>query len=166
MSDIDCLRYVAAVLDYNQHIRMSSRFGRGVPIISVANRNLYAASLFIQAFGGYLSGRANGLHVFQRSHGQAVEVVRKIRPYLVVSQNIADQVLEWRPAARKKQTTPKTPCPTCPGLMVVGSMSCADCYKKSARRVMFRPANPWAQLSVDGRRAPGISGARKVGASD
>lgn len=136
----DRLRYLAAVLDYNDSIRMKMQRGVLVPMISVHHSDYRHASIFRLTFGGNLIERKSGF-VFQRSHGQAVEVVRKVRPHLILNYKIADQVLEWKPLRPPVHVkVVKVPCPIqCGNMMTPGSKSCLPCFDASNKKVKFKP---------------------------
>lgn len=129
------LAYLAGALDYNNSIRMAKRRGVLVPMISVTNTNRAHIWQLVMTFGGPMAQRANGFYVFQRSHSRAVDVVRKIRPYIRLNQKVADQILEWLPEAPKpKPQAPKVPCPNdCGRQMTPGSITCQQCYVNSVR---------------------------------
>ena len=142
MTDIQRLVYLAAVLDYNGSIGMKSVRKRLIPYISVHTSNAEAAEMLIKAFGGRLSRRKSGVYVFQRSYAGAADVVRLIRPYLVLITTIADQVLDWMPADKDQRLRNlKTPCPYCTKPMTAGSKVCFECFKASDQKVLYKPAH-------------------------
>lgn len=160
------LIYIAGVLDYNNAIRMRTARGMTVPIIQVTHADRKHIMLLAKHFGRRINYRSSGQFVFQRSHGQAVEVVRTIRPYIRLNCEAADLVLAWKPQVRVRPPTPKVPCPDCGNEMSRGAKSCVVCYKKSSRFVQYKPANQWNQLSVADRKAPAIKDAVKVERTD
>ena len=133
MTDPARMAYLGGVLDYNNSIRMVRRRNRIVPMIHVANNDRAHIRLLTMTFGGEINVRKNGMFTFQRSHSRAVDVIRKIRPYLFLNVETADQALEWDDAivfsTRKTKARPeKIPCSRCDGTMTPGSTMCKACY--------------------------------------
>lgn len=133
MSDPARLAYLAGALDYNNSIRMIGRRHKFVPMIHIANTDRAHIQLFAKTFGGEFRARANGLFVFQRSHMMAVEIVRKIRPYILLNAVAADNVLDWGQVPQKVvDDAPKyikVACPKgCGNMMAPGSTMCLPCW--------------------------------------
>ncbi len=148
------LAYLAGVLDYNNSILMRKVRGREVPFIHVSNTGHRHVYLLAKTFGGEVVARTNGLRVFQRSHTSAVEIVRKIRPYILINQKEADRVLDWVPAIPKRKI-PKpsvVPCPKgCGGTMKRTSKMCLACFSESEQRIaaQYKPV-PGKSLTMVG----------------
>jgi len=142
MTDPARMAYLGGVLDYNNSIRMVKRRNRIVPMIHVTNNDRAHIRLLTMTFGGEINVRKNGMFTFQRSHGIAADIVRKVRPYLFLNAAVADQALEWDdaivPAPRKAKKRPdKIPCGMdCGGTMTPGYSMCRICYLNNADQVI------------------------------
>ena len=145
MTDPARMAYLGGVLDYNNSIRMVKRRNRIVPMIHVANNDRAHIRLLTMTFGGGINVRRDGKFTFQRSHSRAVDVIRKIRPYLFLNADVADQAIEWDEAIvsaivftprNAKKRPDKIPCSKCDGTMTLGYNMCQICYLNNTDQVI------------------------------
>lgn len=130
------LEYLATVLDYAGSIQMMKLDGKDTPIVRINSNDPVRAGMFAKEFGGELNHHKSGMHVFRRSHGHAVEIVRRVRPFLLLSAEIADRVLAWTPVKPRGPATPiMVPCPNACGRMkTYRAKHCLQCYLDAERK--------------------------------
>jgi hypothetical protein len=106
----------------------------GVPVIRLYSRDHKYLEIFPKVFGGEVRRWANKVSVYQRYRQDAVQLVKEIRPYLILNTKIADEVLLWQGRPYRVGASKKVPCPmNCGRMMRRDANSCYACYVGTLR---------------------------------